>query len=137
MKKKKILSFELVIALIVIIAATPIFLNVAEFLGKQDEGKGSRVLEISMSGYTPATIKAKAGEEITVKLINPDNSAHTDGGGWHQFASDELDIDYRLAPESTQTITLKVDQPGEYEFYCDICCGGLENPSMQGKLIIS
>lgn len=127
---------EFVLVLIVIAALIPIVLNVAENFGNGEYEEGTKV-EISMSGYTPPTIRAKAGEEITIQLINPDNSAHSDGGGWHQFASDELDIDYKLSPESIKTIKLKVDQPGEYEFYCDICCGGRENPTMQGKLIIT
>ncbi|WP_394237595.1 cupredoxin domain-containing protein [Niallia oryzisoli] len=127
---------EFVLVLIVIAAMIPIVLNVVESFGNKEDGKSTRV-EVSMAGFSPTTIQAKAGEEITIQLINPDNSAHSDGGGWHQFANDELDFDYKLSPESTKTITLKVDKPGEYEFYCDICCGGRENPTMQGKLIIT
>ncbi|GGM29591.1 hypothetical protein GCM10011351_14620 [Paraliobacillus quinghaiensis] len=132
LKKYKL---ELILLTVVVGAIIPITLNFVA-AGEQDSTIGKSV-EISMSGYNPSTINANVGEEITIKLINPDNSAHLDGGGWHQFASDELDFDYRLSPKSTEVITLKVNKPGEYEFYCDICCGGRENPSMQGKLIIS
>lgn len=138
MKKGKVkkYSLELAFVLIVIAAVIPITLDIANNFGEKDREDVLRV-EISMGGYTPSTIQAKAGEEITIQLVNPDNSAHSDGGGWHQFASDELDFDYKLSPESSKTIELRVDQPGEYEFYCDICCGGRENPAMQGKLIIT
>jgi hypothetical protein len=26
---------------------------------------------------------------------------------------------------------------GTFTWYCDICCGGKENPSMQGKLTVT
>ncbi|MGG5253416.1 cupredoxin domain-containing protein [Neobacillus sp. SM06] len=138
MKKIKVKKYglELVFVVIVIAAMIPIVLDAVANVKNQGENQGTRV-EISMSGFTPPVIRAKAGEKITIQLVNPDNSQHSDGGGWHQFASDELKIDYKLPPESTKTIQLKVDQPGEYVFYCDVCCGGKENPSMQGKLIIT
>lgn len=132
-KKVRNYLLESVFILIVVAALIPLILNI---IGNQEDEKGTK-MEVSMAGFTPSTIRAKAGEEITITFINPDNSAHSDGGGWHQFSIDELDMDYKISPESTKTITIKVDQPGEYEFYCDICCGGRENPTMQGKLIIA
>ncbi|XJZ28053.1 cupredoxin domain-containing protein [Bacillota bacterium Lsc_1132] len=134
--KLKKYSLELVFVAIVIAAIIPIVLDAVNNFKNQGEKQGTRI-EVSMSGYTPPIIRAKAGEEITIQLVNPDNSKHSDGGGWHQFASDELKVDYKLPPESTKTIQLKIDKPGEYEFYCDVCCGGRENPAMQGKLIIT
>lgn len=135
-KKARKYLFEFTFILIIIAALIPLILNITKSMANQEDEKGTRI-EVSMAGFTPSIIEAKAGEEITLQLINPDNSAHSDGGGWHQFASDELDFDYKLSPESTKTIKIKVNEPGEYEFYCDICCGGRENPTMQGKLIIT
>lgn len=133
-KKKKARKYllEFTFILIIIAALIPLILSVTKNLANPVDD-----IEVSMAGFTPSTIEAKAGEEITLQLINPDNSAHSDGGGWHQFASDELDFDYKLSPESSKTIKIKVNESGEYEFYCDICCGGRENPTMQGKLIIT
>ena len=39
-------------------------------------------------------------------------------------------------PESSNYATFTPDAPGEYTFYCDICCGGRANPTMNGKLIV-
>ncbi|MBI3460116.1 cupredoxin domain-containing protein, partial [Candidatus Acetothermia bacterium] len=38
--------------------------------------------------------------------------------------------------KSTAEATFTPTKPGTYEFYCNICCGGKANPSMQGKLIV-
>ncbi|PLR82190.1 cupredoxin domain-containing protein [Bacillus canaveralius] len=138
MQKGTIKTFTLgmIFTAIIIAAIIPIGLNIADGVGSEDKESGTR-MEISMAGFNPSIIRAKLGEEITLQLVNPDNSAHSDGGGWHQFASDELNFDYKLAPETSKTVTLKFDKAGEYEFYCDICCGGRKNPSMQGKIIVT
>lgn len=129
MKKKYI--FICFTVLIFFIASIPLLKTISTEANKEAE-----IIEISMSGFSPNELKLKEGKEYEFKLVNLDNSHHSDGGGWHQFASDELDFDYKIAPESTQSIKLKVDKKGEYVFYCDVCCGGKENPSMQGKIIV-
>ena len=89
-----------------------------------------------MSGFDKPEIKVKAGEPVTVRLTSLDNSHHTDGGGKHQWAVDELGVDIVAQPESSNYATFTADKPGEYTFYCDICCGGRANPSMSGTLIV-
>jgi hypothetical protein len=32
--------------------------------------------------------------------------------------------------------TIPTSTPGTYAWYCDMCCGGKENPSMIGRLTI-
>jgi plastocyanin len=88
--------------------------------------------QIDMGGFRPAVITAKPGELLSLQIINPDSSMHSDGVGWHQFAIPELGVAARLGPRSDRTIEIPAAAPGEYAFYCDVCCGGKENPSMQG-----
>lgn len=94
-------------------------------------------LAISMGGWQPAEIRAEAGRAITVRMINLDNRFHTDGGGWHNFVVPTLGVSQEVPPEGTLTFDIAALEPGEYLFYCDICCGGKDNPYMQGKLIVS
>ncbi len=94
-------------------------------------------IQTTMEGFTPPVIRAKVGRPITIQLVNRDTQFHTDGGGWHQFAIDELNVNAKVGPESTQLVTLTPTQAGTYEFYCDVCCGGKESPSMRGKLEVS
>ncbi len=94
-------------------------------------------IQTTMEGFTPRVIQAKVGKPITIQLINRDTRFHTDGGGWHQFALDELGVNAKVGPESTQLVTLTPTRAGTYEFYCDVCCGGKESPSMRGRLEVS
>lgn len=133
MKKNKL---EWFFVLVIIIAIIPIIGGIVS--RALDENKDADLkIVVSMGGFDPPTIYANAGETLTIQLVNPDNSFHSDGGGWHQLASDELDFDFRIAPKSEKIIKIKADKPGEYAIYCDICCGGKENPYMQGKIIVS
>lgn len=89
-----------------------------------------------MAGFDQKEIRVKVGEPVTVRLTSLDNSHHTDGGGKHQWAVDELGVDIVAQPESSNYTTFTPDKPGEYTFYCDICCGGRANPTMNGTLIV-
>ena len=93
-------------------------------------------LKADMSGFDQKEIHVKVGEPVTLRLTSLDNSHHTDGGGKHQLAVDELAINIVAQPESSNYATFTPDKPGEYTFYCDICCGGRANPSMQGKITV-
>ena len=81
-------------------------------------------------------IRVKAGEPVTVRLTSLDNQHHTDGGGQHQWAVDELGVNVIAQPLSSNTVTFTPEKSGEYTFYCDICCGGRANPTMNGTLIV-
>jgi len=89
-----------------------------------------------MGGFSTSEIQAKAGRPLTVRLTSVDNRFHTDGGGKHQFAIDALGVDIIAPPLGTREATFTPKEPGIYEYYCDVCCGGRANPTMVGKLII-
>lgn len=99
---------------------------------------GGEVVEIkgTMGGFSTDVIRAKAGRPLTVRLTSVDTRFHTDGGGKHQFAIDELGVNIIAPPEGTREFTFTPPTPGVYEYYCDVCCGGRANPTMQGKLIV-
>lgn len=92
---------------------------------------------LSMGGYSPSRLTAKAGQDLAVLFINPDSRFHTDGGGWHQFRIEALDVDERFPPGTQKVVTLRNLKAGTYEFYCDVCCGGKENPAMRGVLEVT
>lgn len=89
-----------------------------------------------MGGFSQDEVRVKAGEPITIRLTSLDNRFHTDGGGQHQWAVDELGLDLIAPPLGSSWVTFTPDEPGVYSFYCDICCGGRANPTMQGTLIV-
>lgn len=98
---------------------------------------GGQQVIVSMAGFSPQRLAAKPGGDLTLTLVNPDSKFHTDGGGWHQFRVDALGMDVKIPPSSQRTVTLRNLQAGTYEFYCDVCCGGKENPAMRGTLEVA
>ena len=93
-------------------------------------------IRADMGGFDVQKIRVKVGQPVTIRLTSLDNSHHTDGGGQHQWAVDEFKANVVAPPLGNSTVTFTPDQPGTYTFYCDICCGGRANPTMQGKLIV-
>ncbi|MEX0630400.1 MAG: cupredoxin domain-containing protein [Chloroflexota bacterium] len=92
----------------------------------------------SMGGFEPGTLTVSAGQTVRIKLTSVDTPYHSDGGGWHQFAIDELGVDWKVGPQSSEVFELTAPTtPGTYSWYCDICCGGKENPSMRGTLTVT
>ena len=89
-----------------------------------------------MGGFTRKEVRVKAGQPVTVRLRSLDNSHHTDGGGKHQWAVDELGVSIIAPPLGSSYKTFTPARPGTYTFYCDICCGGRANPTMSGKLVV-
>jgi heme/copper-type cytochrome/quinol oxidase subunit 2 len=108
------------------------------FLGSGDAAERGQVVlvEANMSGFRPKVIRVKAGEPVTVRLKSLDTPFHTDGGGKHQFAIDELGVDIIAPPGGTREATFTVSEPGVYGFYCSVCCGGKANRAMWGRLIV-
>ena len=92
----------------------------------------------SMGGFDPPALTVKGGQRVKVELSSMDTSMHSDGGGWHQFAIDALDINWKVGPLSSKVFEFTAPAAaGRYSWYCDICCGGKENPSMQGELTVT
>ena len=105
-------------------------------LATTDAAAVDLTLRIEMAGFSPPNLTAPAGRALRVRIVNPDNSHHSDGGGVHGFTIEQLGIDARIQPETTSVVTIPASAPGDYAFYCDTCCGGKANPAMQGVLKI-
>ncbi len=128
-----------VLILIVGVLAAAVYLFAAPFIrsaGAAASGKPDAVLRISMSGWQPTVVRAQRGRPVTIEIVNLDNRFHTDGGGWHNFVVEAFGVEERVPPKGVLTFTFVPDRSGEFLFYCDICCGGKDNPFMQGKLVV-
>lgn len=137
--KKPTYMTILFIMIILAIFSSAAYLVMSKTASLEPEDKDAIRMTISMAGFEPNVIRAKAGETVRINLINPDNSMHTDGGGIHNFllSAGLARVNVTLAPESQKVFTFTPTQPGEYHWYCDSCCGGKENPSMHGTLIVA
>ncbi len=95
---------------------------------------GTIDLRVSMDGFDPKVIKAKPGQELTIDWWNADGAMHLENGV-HTMVSDALGIRFELPARSHKTIALKApDRPGDYDYWCDSCCGGKDNPGMHARI---
>lgn len=118
------------------VLAAGLFLGFGDFLGRPDAAKSGEAtpVRMSMAGFTPATITATAGQPLKLELWTTDAAPHLQGGV-HTLISDQLGIYEELPAESRRTVTLTMPAtPGEYDIYCDTCCGGKASPTMHGKI---
>ncbi|MFV2063586.1 MAG: cupredoxin domain-containing protein [Chloroflexota bacterium] len=125
-------------AIVVAVVAAAAFVLVDRFQGPATLEQTAIQVRADMGGFDPGELTVSAGETVRIEFASLDTPYHNDGGGWHQFAIDDLGIDWQVGPQSSEVFSFQAPaQPGSYDFYCDICCGGKENPNMQGTLTVT
>jgi cytochrome c oxidase subunit 2 len=137
LRQKRIRSSIFAVIVVSVLGLASFYLVKAFFRPAPPPMAGNVIeVEASMSGFDQKEIRVKVGEAVTIRLTSLDNEHHTDGGGKHQWAVDELGVDIVAQPESSNYMTFTPTKAGTYTFYCDICCGGKANPTMNGQLIV-
>jgi len=136
-RQKRVRSAIFAVVVIGVLGLAGYFLKSA-FVRPAPAPMAGNVIEVeaSMSGFDKKEIHVKVGEPVTIRLTSLDNSHHTDGGGQHQWAVDELGVDIIAQPLNSNYATFTPEKAGAYTFYCDICCGGKANPTMNGQIIV-
>jgi plastocyanin len=95
---------------------------------------GAIPMRVSMVGFDPNVLVARPGETLTIDWWNTDGAAHL-AGGVHTLVGPALGFRETLPAESRKTIAITAPTtPGDYDFFCDSCCGGEASPSMHGTL---
>ena len=120
----------------VAILGAGIYLAGSVFVGQRDKPStpGAFAMRISMDGFDPNPITAKPGETLTIDWWNTDASMHLTNGV-HSLVSDTLNLHFELPAQSRKMITITAPTAaGDYDFWCDSCCGGKDNPKMHGTL---
>lgn len=129
-----------IIFLVIIIAVLGVagyYLKIGLFRPAPPELAGNVIdVQAAMNGFDQYEIHVRVGEPVTIRLTSLDNTHHTDGGGKHQWAVDELGVDIVAPALGSASATFTPTEVGTYTFYCDICCGGRANPSMNGTLVV-
>ena len=124
--------------LALLIGTLAITLVVSRLEGPGATDSAALQVRASMGGFDPPALTVKAGQVVKIELSSTDTSMHSDGGGWHQLAIDALGISWKVGPESSKVFEFTAPATaGTYSWYCDVCCGGKANPSMQGTLSVT
>ena len=121
----------------VAILGAGLYLAGGVFLGQRDKTTVANALPVrlSMAGFDPKVITAKAGATVNLDFWNTDNAMHLDGGGVHTFIMDDQNIYVKIPAEARQAFSFTAPTTsGDYDFYCDTCCGGKASPTMHGTL---
>lgn len=122
-------------AVAVVVLGLGVLLAFGDFLGRPDARTSEAIpVRMSMAGFDPQVITAKAGSDLELELWTTDAAPHLQDG-MHTLISDKLGIHEALPAESRRTVILRMPTvPGDYDIYCDTCCGGKQSPTMHGTL---
>lgn len=130
------------IAVVIAVLAFGGYLAFGDFLGPRGAtADGAVSVQASMAGFTPSQIRVAAGQTVTLDFWTQDSPGHLKGGV-HTMFSEALGLRAELpgadaVSTSRRMVTFTAPTvPGEYDIYCDTCCGGRESPSMHGKIIV-
>ncbi len=109
------------------------------------------LVEMTSFAYAPSIIEVGAGEVLEIAIQNAEPALHDftidkidadvhisylGGTGQHEHQEPERDADlhFALTEPASGVVHLKVDEPGEYVFYCTV--PGHREAGMEGKLIV-
>ena len=123
-------------AIVVAVLGIGVVLATGDLLGQRGTPTTANAIPVrmSMAGFDPQVITVKAGQTVAIDFWTTDAAPHLQGGV-HTFISDELGIREELPAESRRTFTFTAPtKPGDYDVYCDTCCGGKSSPTMHGIL---
>jgi len=83
------------------------------------------------SQFGPEKIEAKVGDTLVLHVTNIEQTSDM----IHGFAINGHDVNVIIDPGETKTVTLTLDEPGVFPFYCTNFCSALHQ-EMQGYLIV-
>lgn len=120
--------FVLMVAVVLMAAGTMVYLSTLKVVPLDASAKQ---VHISMAGWDPPSLTTKVGTPLKIDVMALDD-AH---GAGHDFIIDALSINEYVG--STQKVfALPASQPGQYTFYCSLCCGGKDSPTMVGSYTV-
>ena len=113
-----------------------VVLAAADLLGQRGTPTTADAMPVrmSMAGFDPGVMTVKAGQAVAIDFWTTDAAPHLQGGV-HTFISEQLGIREELPAESRRTFTFTAPTKlGDYDVYCDTCCGGKDSPTMHGTI---
>ena len=135
-RRAQVIRMSLFGLILVVVLGGGIVLAMGDLFGQRGTTRevGAISVRASMAGFTPSVIVARTGERVTIDFWTTDAAPHL-MNGVHTMISDELGLHQELPAESRVTFSFTAPmQPGDYDIYCDTCCGGRDSPTMHGTV---
>jgi plastocyanin len=132
------IGFAAVVAVVLGIGG---YMAFGDFVGRSAAPAGAISVQASMAGFTPAEIRVKAGQAVTLDFWTQDSPMHL-RDGVHTMIGHELGLHEELAGAAaggTSRVAVMFPAPmraGTYDIYCDTCCGGRDSPTMHGRIVV-
>ena len=109
------------------------------------------LVDMTSFAFAPSTIEVEAGEVLEIAIQNTEPVLHDftidkidadvhisylGGTGQHEHheAAKDADLHFALTEPASGIVHLKIQEPGEYVFYCSV--PGHRELGMEGKLIV-
>ena len=132
-------AFVLIVAGVLAVGG---YLAFGDFLGQRGATSTADAISVqsSMAGFGPP-IHVRAGQTVKLDWWTNDAAPHLTGGV-HTMISEELGLHEELpaagpSGESRRLVVFTAPmRTGEYDIYCDTCCGGKDSPTMHGKIVV-
>ena len=130
------------VLIVVAVLAVGGYLAFGDFLGQRGATTTADAISVqsSMAGFGPP-IHVKAGQAVKLDWWTNDAAMHLQGAV-HTMISEELGLHEELpaagaSGESRRLVAFTAPmKTGEYDIYCDTCCGGKASPTMHGKIVV-
>lgn len=121
---------------VIVVLAVGGYLAFGDFLRRAPAAPGAIAVQSSMAGFTPSEIRVKAGQGVALDWWTDDSALHLEGGV-HTLISPEIGLYEELPAEGRRLVSFQAPEvAGEYDVYCDTCCGGRASPSMHGTIVV-
>ena len=97
-----------------------------------EPGKVTAKIAAVRSQFGPEKIRAKVGDTLTLHITNIEQTSDM----IHGFAINGHNLNVIIDPGETKTVSLKLERPGVFPFYCTNFCSALHQ-EMQGYLEVA
>lgn len=99
----------------------------------QNMAKADAHLQITMGGWNPSHIQAKAGRPLTIMLMTLASEASM-SDNVHSFVLAETNTNITVHAGDSRLFTITLPSPGTYTFWCVTCCSGKASSTMAGEI---
>jgi len=98
---------------------------------KRDGDEVDVAMRAVRSNFVPDNLQFRQGDTVRFHITNVEQTL----GMSHGFGVGHHDVNVSISAGDTRTVTIKMDKPGVFPFYCTVFCSALHQ-EMQGYFVV-